>query len=448
MPRIVAVGVIWVLAAEVAVGQSTTRTPARIEQLPPMSVSAVPVAVPAEQLPNGMAVSQPLQPVVEPVPDLPQPDPARAGRRTRSALDPSDGPLDNTWYSAEYLLWWRKPEKLPPLATGNQFAYPALNHPTTQVLLGGRTPDAPSTGGGRFVLGRSFGPTNSVGMEIGYFFLSTHSVAEETGGGGNELGSAIGRPFFNPRTGREEVILVASQAMLGRLDVTETARVQGWEVTGLANLYHSEPLKLHALVGYRYFMLNEGVRIEQRGLYNAPQSNSTATALTRTMSADQFDAHNRFHGAELGLRTEWNRGGFFAQLDTRVSLGRAVQVVRISGQTVTVADSTSGPVVSYFPNGVLGQPSNTGRVERNQFAVLPEAGVRVGYQYGERSRFFVGYNFLYLNRAVRAADQIDRVVDVSQSANTIPGAGVRPEVLFDRSDFWTQGITFGLEWRY
>ena len=55
-----------------------------------------------------------------------------------------------------------------------------------------------------------------------------------------------------------------------------------------------------------------------------------------------------------------------------------------------------------------------GRFVRSVFAVLPEAAVKVGYRFRDRSRFYVGYNFLYLSDAVRPGDQVDTTVDPSQ----------------------------------
>ena len=48
-------------------------------------------------------------------------------------------------------------------------------------------------------------------------------------------------------------------------------------------------------------------------------------------------------------------------------------------------------------------------------------------------------------------DQIDRVLDVNQIPNFVPGppvTQVRPIVPFRQADFWAQGINFGLEWKY
>jgi hypothetical protein len=79
--------------------------------------------------------------------------------------------------------------------------------------------------------------------------------------------------------------------------------------------------------------------------------------------------------------------------------------------------------------------------------------VKVGYRFRDRSRFYVGYNFLYLSEAVRPGDQVDTTVDPSQvpllgraSAGDVMAA--RPAPVLARSDFWVQGLIFGLEYRY
>jgi len=128
-------------------------------------------------------------------------------------------------------------------------------------------------------------------------------------------------------------------------------------------------------------------------------------------------------------------------------------VIRVSGQTVAATDLPTGPpAVNYYPTGIFGQPTNFGRSERSAFAVLPEAAVKVGFRFGEHSRFFVGYNFLYLSHAVRAADQFDRSIDLTQGRPIDPAAlrlaSTRPFMPFDRSDLWVQGLSLGLEWRY
>jgi hypothetical protein len=56
------------------------------------------------------------------------------------------------------------------------------------------------------------------------------------------------------------------------------------------------------------------------------------------------------------------------------------------------------------------------------------------------------------SRVIRPGGQIDRVVDINQIPNfgviAPPVAGSRPAVLFKETDFWAQGISFGVEFRY
>lgn len=454
------VALVWVSLASPVVSAQVVPSPTPAQQLPGLTVPAVEVV---ETLPNGMAVSQPLQPVtLEPVAGAPQPvrlEPQLTVEPPRIA-EPRTRPFPNSWRSAELLLWWTRSAQLPPMVTANPFALPTLDHPNTLVLFGGSRPDPTGASGGRFTLGWAVGAGNRAGFEIGYQFLGTHSVTDSFRSGGGAYEPLLGVPLVNPLTGAEGVVLFGSPGQNATLDVSQSSRLQGWELTGLGNLAGGSGWQIHALTGYRYLMFNEGVRLDLTSAFQTPLVDPAANTVPgfpssishRTATADQFDAHNRFHGAQFGLRTELDRGGFFAELDTKVSLGGTVEVVKASGQTVLVSDLPGGPAVSYFPNGIFGQPTNTRRVSRSAFAVLPEAVMKVGFRFGERSRFYVGYTFLYLSHAVRAADQFDRTVDLSQARPADPLALVlpatRPILPFDRSDFWVQGLSLGLEWRY
>ena len=96
--------------------------------------------------------------------------------------------------------------------------------------------------------------------------------------------------------------------------------------------------------------------------------------------------------------------------------------------------------------------SNSGRFTRDAFAVVPEAQVQLGYQLTGQLRAFVGYNFLYVSEVVRPGDQIDRVVDIRQVPLLTPTpalvASSRPAVPFHMTDYWAQGVTFGMAFRY
>ena len=142
---------------------------------------------------------------------------------------------------------------------------------------------------------------------------------------------------------------------------------------------------------------------------------------------------------------DWNR--FFVGVVGKVAFGRSFEVVKIGGQTNFVSAAGGLPV----QGGVLALGSNTVRETYSAFAVLPEGQLNVGYRFRDHSKFFIGYNFLYLSDAVRPGDQIDRSVSMNSVpllTNGFPGIGTRPELALKRTDFWVQGITIGLDYKY
>ena len=106
-----------------------------------------------------------------------------------------------------------------------------------------------------------------------------------------------------------------------------------------------------------------------------------------------------------------------------------------------------------IPTSVLRElPSNIGRYNWDVFAVVLEFPINVGYQVTKQLRVFVGYTFLYASKVLRPGDQIDRVVNTTQippplAAGTLIGPA-RPAFHFKDTDFWAQGINFGLEFRF
>jgi hypothetical protein len=368
-------------------------------------------------------VSQPLR---ESLPDPLLDSSAKVMRK----VEVSQGPIPKSWYSGDVLIFWPQSQRVPPLLAANRAGLPTLNDPNTVLLLGGRTA-SPSSTGAKFVLGWSAG--DRAGFEVSYLFTGTQTSHD--GVGPSRI--PFGRPVVNARTGLEDVVPVNTPLMPGGFQAWSSTRVQSWGITGLGNLYAGEALTVNGLFGYRYFMLNGGLRFEQDSAFRGIDSTF------RSSSTDQIDAHNRFHGGELGLRSELTRGSFSLLLETKVALGRTVEVVRISGQTVGTIEGIGGTATQYFPGSVFGQPSNAGRTLHSHFAALPEGGLKLGYRYGDRARFSLGYTFIYLSDAVRPGDQIDRTAELNQTA-----VAERPAPLFVRSDFWIQGVTLGLDWRY
>src|SRR5205823_2362775 len=108
--------------------------------------------------------------------------------------------------------------------------------------------------------------------------------------------------------------------------------------------------------------------------------------------ADQFTTRNAFYGGQLGARFQIRRGGWNLEVLGKVGLGDSHQSVDVHGLTVLAAP---GQPALAAPGGLLALASNGGHFTRDAFAVVPEAGVNLGYQLNPYVRVFAGYTFLY-----------------------------------------------------
>jgi hypothetical protein len=422
--------------------------------IPPGELVSSPIPVPATEaasLPGGTDVSRPLQPVIVTTPQ-PEAAPASATKDLAELVeaDCACRGVGRSWGSNELLIWWPKAHPLPPLVTASRGGPPVYGRPGTTLLIGGRAIDNQDIAGGRFVTGWSLSPQDYFGIEAAYFFLGTRTLSESVTDITNPRFRSVGLPFVNALTGEEDVLALARPGLSSTLvTVSTTTRVQGAEVNGVGHLFGSKHLALRGIVGYRFLQVHEGLRVEERWLeHPTPESGGLKTF---GMIADQFDAHNRFHGGQLGLSADLRRGVFFTELVGKVALGRTFEVVKVDGATHLITAANPVPLLRSFPGGVYAQPTNMGRTTRGAFAVVPEATLKLGLR-GDHSRLYVGYNFLYLSDAVRPGDQIDRTLNPTQIPLLNPGGPVtgvdRPRAAVVRGDFWVQGLVVGWESRY
>ncbi|HEY2784752.1 MAG TPA: BBP7 family outer membrane beta-barrel protein, partial [Fimbriiglobus sp.] len=345
--------------------------PARLPAQPPGPVTPIPPLVPVETtgLPVGTEVSRPLTAVQAPVISAgptglntvtPPPEIAKA------AEPKTESTGLHRWDSSDLLLWWYKAQSLPPLVSaGRGGAIPSLDSPNTALLVGGRQLASGMDGGGRFILGVGLGDDNTVGYEIGYTFLGGQTGRFNSVDLANR-GLVLARPFFNTTAGREDAFVVANPAgPAGYVDVATSTRVSSWEVNGVGTLYDGPNAGLILLAGYRYFRLKDGLRVESASV----RPDGTVLA-----AADQFDAGNQFHGAQVGFKADLRSGSAFVEVVGKVALGQNNERVDIGGQSNVLY---GGNLVAAAPGGLLAVASNTGRFTNGTFAVLPEAGVKV-----------------------------------------------------------------------
>lgn len=349
------------------------------------------------------------------------------------------------WYaSAEYLFWWTQANRMPPLlSTSSQADRGFLGAGSTQILLGNGSFGDNGHSGGRFNVGYWFGCDQRWAIEGGGFFLSEASQTFTQSSTGEPL---LARPFLNANVPQPFSEIVAANGIsAGTFTAQTTTSLWGADVNLRRFLSGTCCRRLDLIGGFKYLNLNESLTIQEA--VTADPSNQTVAGAFVT---DQFRTQNHFYGGQIGLLGEARRGRWYVDSALKIGLGNMNQNLQIDGaQTVTFRNGTT----QTFPGGLLALPgANIGSYSQNKFAVVPEVGFNIGYHLRPNLRIFVGYNFLYASSVLRPGDQIDTTLDVTRIPNFPTGATpltlVRPTTTLRDTEFFAQGISFGLQFKW
>ncbi len=438
MGRVLLAGFVVLLACGVTLGQT-----------PP-----APTPGPAAGLADGPAVPTPLGQMLQPATGDCSSEPCCP---CDACQCPACGPAGRFWVGADYLLWRVRGDALPPLLTTSPAGTPradagVLSAPGTVTLFGDSKVNDDWRSGGRVWAGFWLDNEQRWGIEANFFMLEdagTHFDAASDGNGAASDGNGnpiLARPFFNAVTNRPDAELVAFPGVVtGQFSATETSSLVGAGVWLRPNVCCGCCYRLDALVGYRYLRLRDRLGISE-DLVSTDPASPTVPVGTRLAIVDQFDTSNDFNGVDLGLTGEVRRGRWVLEGLAKVALGQNNSVVDINGsRTVTVP--------GFAPNtqsgGLLALSSNSGRFSANRFGVVPEAGVKLGYQITPHLRALVGYDFLFWSDVIRPGGQIDPVVNPNLLPPATAGGPGRPAPRLDNTgDLWMQGVSFGLEFRF
>jgi hypothetical protein len=376
-----------------------------------------------------------------------------------------DGGAPNSRFyaSAEYLLWWFKGFNTPPLVTTSPATVPqamqgVLGEPTTAVLFGGSQLTQDAFSGVRLRAGYAFGPCNLWAVEGSYFVLQQQNVRFSTSSAANPV---IARPFIanDAQLGQfESAELVSSPgsapgdlfSSIGSIRVDAPTQLWGAEVNLRRTICCGCDYKIDVLGGYRYLNLSDGLHITEDLTALRAVPSAGINVGDHIIVTDRFDTRNQFNGGQMGIAGEWRYGRLVLGGSVKLALGNMHETMDIHGST-SITSATPGVPTRQFGSGLLALSSNSGTFSRDQFAVVPEVGLQVGFQLTDHLRAFVGYNFLYINNVVRPGDQIDRVLNtnlIPPFTPNAPAGPARPIVPFKTTDFWAQGVNLGLEFRY
>jgi hypothetical protein len=345
------------------------------------------------------------------------------------------------WVRGEYLMWWSEGSRLPPLITTSTAGGSGiLGAADTEVVVGGNLVGAEHRDGVRVTVGAWLDDAHCRAMEASFYSLNDFESVIATQSLGSPL---LARPFFNVQlqTGGVQTI-AAPDVSNGGIFITTERDVDGAELVLRRRIGDCCNRRVDFLFGYRYAGLDELLLI--RDELTSIDPNSNVPVGTVVAGFDSFETFNQFHGGQLGLAMDFYRRRWTLGLVGKVALGNMREQVTIGGAT-TVTVPGNDPVVT--PGGLLAQPSNIGGFSRDEFAVVPEAQLNVRYRLTRNTEFSVGYTFIYLSDVVRPADQVDLRLDPRQITDPTNAVAL-PAFDFVASDFWIQGINFGLEYKF
>jgi hypothetical protein len=337
--------------------------------------------------------------------------------------------------TVDALYWWMRRGGTPVLATSGTAA-----NPLAVPLIKDNGFDDQERMGVRASMGFWLDHAQTLAFEFGGLDIFQRAPSATLATGGDP---PLARPFFNVFTGTPAADLLASPGtQSGAIAVRDLTRLWGVEANFRKELLRGCYYHLDALLGFRYLRFDEGLDITDETTF-LPGSPFAGTS---TVTSDRFGTHNAFWGGQLGLETEIHAACFDIDFWGKIGLGTNFEVVNINGTAITLnPDGTTTGVGS----GLYAQPTNIGHHSASQFAVLPEFGVNVGYQFSSHWRATVGYTFLYLSRVVRPGEQIDQTITPPLGGAAGPAPGVtHPALLFHQNDLWMQGISAGLEYRF
>ncbi len=425
-------------------------TPAPPTPLPPV------VAVPAP-----LKGSPPLTIPAQPSPLAPVPVSDHVATCAACSSDPAapvtgvkfndftSGSSATFWFDADYLLWWVKDGRLPPLIGQISTADARSgNISSITTIYGGSVNDTNyhEQSGVRLSTGVWVDEAHTLGIDASFFQLEHKTQGVNLTSPGDPV---IGPVFDDPVQLQRTILLAAvpnftSGALANvprsaTIGVTNNNDLWSAELNGryqMGALFFMDRLDL--VVGYRQLYFGEGLDVTTESVA------LSANAGPNVLATDHFGTRTQFYGGQVGISSHGQYGRLSFDSVFKLGMGDIHEALDINGST------TIGGIT--YPGGVLTQPTNMGHGTIDRFGILPEITLTAGYQLTAHLRATVGYNFLYLSNVLRAGDQVDlvdgRQVRSLTSFDPTATNVQRPLPTFYSDRFYAQGLNFGLEFSY
>lgn len=325
------------------------------------------------------------------------------------------------WLDFDTLLWWGRGLTNAPMVTGGA-STTAL--PTNPLLGGSENPVGTDLMFGlRADLGFWLDDCQNYGVGGRAWGILSDSQEKIITNGGNSTGIQ----FFNAANFGETTFLRVNNGnaippTTGTIGVLSDVDVFSGELYLRSRLLGDRVNRTDLLTGYTFLRLDSEYQLRA----NILPANVT--------TLDRFTAYNTFHGGHLGLANSMSRGRFGFSLSGKVALGN------MESTTFGFGNATPAPPAPIL--GLFAQPSNVGRITRNNFTFIPEMNAKMRYRLG-RADLGVGYSLVVLPDVAMAPSQIDQYIDVPFGAMS-----VSPHPKFNTEAYFLHGLDLGLSFRF
>ena len=334
-------------------------------------------------------------------------------------------PLGRFWLSNTYFVGKTRDEPISPLATSGGTG--VIGTKGTPALHDEDHLDHPFRSGFRLDGGAWLDHCQNWGIDASFFLTEATRVRFDAASNGDVL---LARPYTSFPSGAPNAEILAGPGVgRGSISVTSPLTFLGTDVNGRRTLFCEDHYRLDLLAGYRFIRLSE--RLD---LY----SDSTSLSGNGRYEEDHFRTLNLFNGGQVGVTGEFRFDRVYLSGVAKIAFGMTSSRLEIDGLTRT----QTGGVTTQTPGGLFTGPANRGVSTNQNFAVAPEALLKVGYQWNDHWRTFVGYNFVYISDVARTGQALDT------SIGTTNNGVVHPLRRGAYTDFWMHGISVGLETRY
>ena len=321
-----------------------------------------------------------------------------------------------------------------------------LGQPGTSVLFGNDQLGGDTRSGIRIGAGYLLMPCRDISIE-GYY-TTTGTLTDAFAANSNTF-PVLARPFSNVLSdsqGQDARIIAFPDEASGSVSVTATSEFNTAEALLRCKMRDEHNYHIDFLCGYRYARLAENLQISETQTILGPRMPFPENTLLSI--SDSFNALNEFNGGEFGFAFSEQYRRWTLDIVAKLALGNTNTQMAINGATSRTGVGGVPNATLTYAGGVLAQPTNIGLYETNSITAIPELGLKLGYHLNRRLKLSAGYNFIYWSKVARPGDQIDTDINSSQiPPGTLGGAGF-PKYPGKTTDFWVQGITAGLEYRF